>query len=364
MTTIAVFNQKGGVAKTTTALNLLAAVARHGQRPLAVDLDPQCHLTHIFGVQARLADDTMYSFFLRQRPLDEIAQITRSGVVLCPAHLELAKLDSLLGKGVNIVTRLRMALHQPQSLPDAVIIDCCPLLNVLSLNAIFAADLVLVPVSADFLSLKGAEQVERALNALEPVFKRRLPRRYVLTRYDARRRMSAAVVDQMAAMLRAEEICVTRIRESVKLAESPAVGLDIFRHSPDSRGAHDYAALFEELVSAGFLERRRAGTDQSDHGFDVEDVQPPRHRLLAAVDDFAVVVHLPQPALGVVHRRGHDEDVLHALALLGPDVESVSDHETPHFRMARGPVIRGTEFQAPQGVRTGHCHNGPSQACK
>ncbi|HEY5307552.1 MAG TPA: AAA family ATPase, partial [Casimicrobiaceae bacterium] len=199
MTTIAVFNQKGGVAKTTTALNLLAAVARHGQRPLAVDLDPQCHLTHIFGVQARLADDTMYSFFLRQRPLDEIAQITRSGVVLCPAHLELAKLDSLLGKGVNIVTRLRMALHQPQSLPDAVIIDCCPLLNVLSLNAIFAADLVLVPVSADFLSLKGAEQVERALNALEPVFKRRLPRRYVLTRYDARRRMSAAVVDQMAA---------------------------------------------------------------------------------------------------------------------------------------------------------------------
>ena len=254
MTTIAVFNQKGGVAKTTTALNLLAAVARHGQRPLAVDLDPQCHLTHIFGVQARLADDTMYSFFLRQRPLDEIAQITRSGVVLCPAHLELAKLDSLLGKGVNIVTRLRMALHQPQSLPDAVIIDCCPLLNVLSLNAIFAADLVLVPVSADFLSLKGAEQVERALNALEPVFKRRLPRRYVLTRYDARRRMSAAVVGQMAAMLRAEEICATRIRESVKLAESPAVGLDIFRHSPDSRGAHDYAALFEELVSAGFLE--------------------------------------------------------------------------------------------------------------
>ena len=254
MTTIAVFNQKGGVAKTTTALNLLAAVARHGQRPLAVDLDPQCHLTHIFGVQARLADDTMYSFFLRQRPLDEIAQITRSGVVLCPAHLELAKLDSLLGKGVNIVTRLRMALHQPQSLPDVVIVDCCPLLNVLSLNAIFAADLVLVPVSADFLSLKGAEQVERALNALEPVFKRRLPRRYVLTRYDARRRMSAAVVEQMAAMLRAEEICATRIRESVRLAESPAVGLDIFRHDPDSRGAHDYAALFEELVSAGFLE--------------------------------------------------------------------------------------------------------------
>ena len=102
--------------------------------------------------------------------------------------------------------------------------------------------------------MQGAEQVERALNALEPVFKRRLPRRYVLTRYDARRRMSAAVVERMAQSLRTEEVCVTRIRENVKLAESPAVGRDIFRHAPGSRGAHDYAALHEELVGSGFLE--------------------------------------------------------------------------------------------------------------
>jgi chromosome partitioning protein len=254
MATIAVFNQKGGVGKTTTALNLLAAVAQSRRRPLGIDLDPQCHLSHIFGVQPRLADDSMYSYFMRQRPLGEIAQVTRSGVVLCPAHLELAKLDTLLGKGVNVVTRLRQSLQLPGAAPGPVIIDCCPLLNVLSLNAVFAADLLVVPVSADFLSLKGAEQVERALNALEPVFKRRLPRRYVLTRYDERRRMGAAVLDLMGEHLRADEICVTRIRENVKLAESPAVGLDIFRHAPGSRGARDYAALHEELVGAGFLE--------------------------------------------------------------------------------------------------------------
>jgi chromosome partitioning protein len=254
MAIIAVFNQKGGVGKTTTALNLLAAVARHKTRPLGIDLDPQGHLSHIFGVQPRLADDTVYSFFIRQRPLDEIAQISRSGVVLCPSHLELSKLDTLLGKGVNVVTKLRMALHARDAAPGPVIIDCCPLLNVLSLNAVFAADLLLVPVSADFLSLQGAEQVERALNALEPVFKRRLKRRYLLTRYDPRRRMSAAVVARMAQALRADEVCVTRIRENVKLAESPAVGLDIFRHAPDSRGARDYAALYDELVSAGFMD--------------------------------------------------------------------------------------------------------------
>ncbi|MCC7215621.1 MAG: ParA family protein [Burkholderiales bacterium] len=253
MAIVAVFNQKGGVGKTTTALNLLAAFGQAKQRPLAVDLDAQCHLTHVFGIYPANADESVYSFFVRQRPLDEVAQITKSGAILCPAHLELAKLDALLGKGVNVVTRLRHALHAPGAVPGPVVIDCCPLLNVLSLNAVFAADLLLVPVAADFLSLKGAEQVERALNALEPVFKRRLPRRYVLTRYDVRRRMSAAVVERMGAMLRADEICTTRIRENVKLAESPAVGLDIFRHAPGSRGAHDYAALYEELLGAGLL---------------------------------------------------------------------------------------------------------------
>ena len=111
MSIITVFNQKGGVGKTTTALNLLAAIATRKQRPLAIDLDPQCHLTHIFGVHPKSADDSTYSFFVRQRPLDDIAQITKSGVILLPAHLELAKLDTLLGKGVNVVTRLRQALH-------------------------------------------------------------------------------------------------------------------------------------------------------------------------------------------------------------------------------------------------------------
>ena len=173
--------------------------------------------------------------------------------MLCPSHLELAKLDTLLGKGVNVVTRLRQALHARGAVPGPVIIDCCPLLNVLSLNAVFAADVLLVPVSADFLSLQSAEQVERALNALEPVFKQRLPRRYVLTRYDAQRKMSAAVMERMAQSLRPDEICVTRIRENVKLAESPAVGLDIFRHAPGSRGARDYADLYDELVGAGFM---------------------------------------------------------------------------------------------------------------
>ena len=251
--TIAVFNQKGGVGKTTTALNLLAGIAQRGARPLGIDLDPQAHLSHVFGVQPRLADDTVYSFFMRQRPLSDVAVITRSGVAICPAHLELSKLDALLGKSTNVVTRLRSALRGTERSDSPVVIDCGPLLNVLSLNAVFACDLLLVPVSADFLALKGAQAVDRALDALEPVFRRRLPRRYVLTRYDGRRKMCGEIALRMAAQLKPDEICVTRIRETVKLAESPSVELDVFRHAPGSPGAKEYAALVDELVAAGFL---------------------------------------------------------------------------------------------------------------
>jgi len=260
MTVIAVFNQKGGVGKTTTVLNLLAALARAGHRPLGIDLDPQAHLSTIFGGVPREADNSIYAFFTRGRPLEEVQRVMDGGLRIVPGHLELSKLDTVLGKGYNVVTRLRQGLKsEAGSAP--VVIDCCPLLGVLSLNAIFACDLVLIPVTADYLALQGAQQVERTLAALERVFKRRLPRRYLLTRFDSRRRMSAEVAKQMEEALRGDEICRTRIAENVSLAESPAVQLDVFRHAPNSAGARHYRLLLEELVADGFVPPHDAELD-------------------------------------------------------------------------------------------------------
>jgi chromosome partitioning protein len=250
MTIIAVFNRKGGVGRTTTALNLLAAIARGGRRPLGIDLDPQAHLSQVFGIEPALADDSICGLFARHRPLADVAQITRSGVVLCPAHRDLAKIDARLGRGPDAVTQLRDALREPHAPAGPVVIDCGPLVDAVSLNALFACDVVLVPVSCEYLALRAAAQVERTLNALDPVFGQRPARRYLLTRYDATRTMSEDVARRLAAAVRSGEFCATRIRECPAVAGSPSIGLDIFRHAPTSEGAQDYAALDAELVRA------------------------------------------------------------------------------------------------------------------
>ncbi|WP_420472722.1 ParA family protein [Noviherbaspirillum sp. ST9] len=254
MTIVAVFNQKGGVGKTTTTLNLAAALARSGRTPFGIDLDPQAHFSAIAGITAASGDDTLLSLFQRNRPLAELIRPAASGIRVIPSHMELSKVDTLFGKGYNVVNRLNASLRlEGLSTPSSpVLIDCCPLIGVLSLNAIFASDCLIVPISADHLSYKSALQVDKALKALEPVLKRRVKRRYLLTRFDNRRRM-AKEVQAMLEERFGEEVCRTRIAENVSLAESPAHNKTVFEHAPGSRGAQDYDALLEELAAAGFF---------------------------------------------------------------------------------------------------------------
>jgi chromosome partitioning protein len=255
MTIIAVFNQKGGVGKTTTALNLAAALARSERTTYGIDLDPQAQFSAIAGITATSGDNTVLSLFQRNRPLSELVNESTSGIKVIPAHAELSKVDALFGKGFNVVNRLNTGLKVEHlgNKDNPVIIDCCPMIGVLSLNAIFACDCLVVPISADYLSAKGAVQIDKTLKALEQVLKRRVKRRYLLTRFDSRRNMSLDVL-RMAEEKFGEDVCKTRIAENVSLAESPALNKTIFQHAPSSRGAHDYDALLQELLGDGTIE--------------------------------------------------------------------------------------------------------------
>jgi chromosome partitioning protein len=255
---LTVFNQKGGVGKTTTTLNLGAALAARQLSPLLLDLDAQAHLSGILS-PVQSGGESLFAFYNEGKPLAALLRpvtlASRSGGQLVPAHSELMKVDSLFGKGPDILNRLRAGLDlQTRDEPARpVLIDCCPMLGVLSLNGVFASERVLIPISTDHLAVRGALALENTLKALEHVLKKRVERRYLLTRFDGRRRMSHEIADQLKARFGAE-LCETRIAETVAIAESPAVGKDVFSYASDSRGATDYARLLEELLSSGFLE--------------------------------------------------------------------------------------------------------------
>ena len=271
MARIAIFNQKGGVGKTTTVLNLAAALARRGYNPLSIDLDPQAHLSYVCGARVTNPDDSVFSFFDQVKPLTQLIRPSHGGWPVIPAHFELSKVDTRFGKGPNVLNRLNLGIVKENlNTGRPILIDCCPMLGVLSLSAIFASDRVLIPVSTDYLAVEGVKSVERTLKALENVLKRRVLRRYVVTRFDARRNMSHEIFNTLKDRY-GDEVCSTRISENVAVAESPACEKDVFAHSPGSRGAADYEALLHELVATGFIENREslseaAGDDRSQSG--------------------------------------------------------------------------------------------------
>jgi chromosome partitioning protein len=254
MTRIAVFNQKGGVGKTTTILNMAAALQRRQFSPLMIDMDPQGHLSQIHEAPPQTPHQSLFGFYQDNKPLNQLELPWQSLGHLIPSHRELIKVDSIFGKGPAILNRLKHGLEvmEKEVAPRNVLIDCCPYLGVLSLNAIFAADLILIPISSDYLSLQGAQKVEHTLKALEPVLKKRVERRYLMTCYDRRRGMTFEVQEQAKAHF-GEEVCETVISENVAVAESPQYKQDVFRYNPHSAGALDYGALVEELLGKNLI---------------------------------------------------------------------------------------------------------------
>ena len=239
-------NQKGGVGKTTTTLNLAHALSIAGKRVMAVDLDPQAHLTASFGVDAHTQagiDEVMMS----DAKLADIKIKVRDNISLVPAGPALAEFDQFKDGGSRRGWCLRDILTKVRN-QDMILIDCPPSAGLLSMNALLAAKEMLIPVSGDYLALHGLSRLMGILKNIETRLQRTTKKWVVVTRFHERRRLARDVREKLLQYFPGQ-VLATPIRESVALAESPGFAQSIFEYKANSNGALDYSELADDLLA-------------------------------------------------------------------------------------------------------------------
>lgn len=262
MRTIAIMNQKGGVGKTTSTVNLSAAMAAAGRRVCILDLDPQAHASLHLGVEAMGNTPTVYDVFSGTRTLAQVRQMVSPNLWVAPSNIDLAATELELVDSPNRETVLRDAMRQFAQTEqyDYVIIDCPPSLGVLTINALTAMREVMIPLQPHFFALQGLSK----LLETTALVTRRLNRELrvsgiMLCLYETGTRLAADVSDDLQAFLDRSDpdtpwsntrIFETRIRRNIKLAEAPGFGQSIFDYAQNCPGAVDYAALAEEVLRA------------------------------------------------------------------------------------------------------------------
>jgi chromosome partitioning protein len=246
---LAVVNQKGGVGKSTTSVNLAATLGELGEKVLLVDLDPQGNATSGFGLNRNQRDLCIYNALLGDTPMAEIIEpVEVENVFMVPATIQLAGAEIELVSAFSRETKLRQILEPIRGDFDFIIIDCPPSLGLLTVNALTAADGLLIPIQCEYYALEGLSKlldsvrlVRTHLNTSLDVFGA------VMTMYDARTRLSQQVVDEVKDFFEAK-VFETLIPRSVRLSEAPSFGQPVTIYDPNGRGAEAYRALAKEVM--------------------------------------------------------------------------------------------------------------------
>lgn len=247
---IAIVNQKGGVGKTTTSVNLSAYLANLGKEVLLVDLDPQANATSGLGLDHRNLEAGIYETLVSHKPVHDIIKRTlQNGLKIAPATLALA------GAGVELVNlenrefRLSMILETIRNDFDFIIIDGPPSLGLLTINSLVAADEVLIPIQSEYYALEGLSQLLETISLVQNNLKPELGiLGAVITMFDKRNKLSEAVMEELYKFF-PNHIFRSVIPRSVRLAEAPSYGRTILQYDPKSRGAKAYESLAREILS-------------------------------------------------------------------------------------------------------------------
>lgn len=247
-TNILLVNQKGGVGKTTTSVNLAACLAAKKKRVLLVDCDPQGNATSGYGIQKSELDGTIYDVLINGQGIDDVLQKTEYRVDVVPANIELAGAEVELVAAISRETRLKKALDAVRERYDFIIIDCPPSLGLLTLNSLAAADAVLMPIQCEFYALEGVSQLMNTIRLVRDNLNPALAiEGVVMTMYDSRTKLAADVVAEVRKNF-GDIVYRTLIPRTVRLSEAPSYGQPILYYDKRSKGAEVYMELAKEVL--------------------------------------------------------------------------------------------------------------------